>query len=106
MLHQAMSLWHSRHPPLFRTFWERGRLVISDSPVLFLAFQGTHHSELPPQIQPGRAGHGSLPFVLCDINGFADLNASELTAPDPQSPRTAILLSSLRAELLDRHLGS
>lgn len=87
-------------PPLFRTPGERGRLVISDSPVLFLAFPGTHHHQLPPQMQPGRAGHGSLPFTPCDINGFADPNALELTAPDPGSPRTAILPSSLMAKLL------
>lgn len=80
---------------------ESGGMVISYSVALFPAFQGVPHHQLPPLMQPGRARHRSLPLplVLCDINGFAYPNALELMAPDPGSPRTAILLSFLSAKL-------
>lgn len=80
---------------------EREGMVISYSVALFLAFQGVLHHQLPPLMQPGRAGRRSppLPLVPCDINGFADPNALELTAPDPGSPRTVVLLGFLLAKL-------
>lgn len=76
--------------------------MISDSAAFFSAFQGVPLHQLPPLMQPGRAGRRSPPLlpVPCDINGFADPNALELTAPDPGSPRTAVLLGFLPAQLI------